>query len=173
MESIHTAASPGAPSKQSAKRRLLKATAVVAVLGLAVGLLIFGNEQPFVYSQPVAAILANPSAFAGQTLRAEGMLVSGSVRFREEPCEWRFALNNRADDIASPLQITFPQCVVPDTFRDGMGISVVVQGTLQGPRNFHATEVIPRCPSKYEMRERQGQGEAMPHALPGLAPTAP
>jgi cytochrome c-type biogenesis protein CcmE len=56
---------------------------------------------------------------------------------------------------------------VPDTFRDGMGISVVVQGKL-GPsgETFLANQVIPRCPSKYEMQQRKQNGETMPHATP-------
>ena len=62
------------------------------------------------------------------------------------------------------MPVTFPQCVVPDTFRDGFGIQVTVQGKLNGSGDFLATEVIPRCPSKYEMQEKLEAGEAMPHS---------
>jgi cytochrome c-type biogenesis protein CcmE len=47
-----------------------------------------------------------------------------------------------------------------------MGISVVVQGRLGPDGVFHASEVIPRCPSRYEMDQRAGRGETMPHVLP-------
>ena len=68
------------------------------------------------------------------------------------------------------MSVAYPQCVVPDTFRDGMGISVTVRGELQEDNSFLANEVVPRCPSKYEMQQRQENGETMPHAAE--APTA-
>ena len=43
-------------------------------------------------------------------------------------------------------------------------MDVVVQGQLQTDGTFLANQVIPRCPSKYEMRERQQNGEEMPHS---------
>ena len=36
----------------------------------------------------------------------------------------------------------------------------------QGDGSFVASQVIPRCPSKYEMEQRREAGEAMPHAMP-------
>jgi cytochrome c-type biogenesis protein CcmE len=62
------------------------------------------------------------------------------------------------------MPVRFPRCVVPDTFRDDVEMDVVVQGQLQTDNSFLANEVIPRCPSKYEMRQRRQDGEEMPHA---------
>ena len=46
-----------------------------------------------------------------------------------------------------------------------MGISVVVQGKLNPTGDgFLANQVIPRCPSKYEMEQKAAAGEKMPHA---------
>jgi cytochrome c-type biogenesis protein CcmE len=70
----------------------------------------------------------------------------------------------------SDMPVRFPECVVPDTFRDGMGISVTVQGRIQTDGTFLANQVVPRCPSKYEMQQRQRAGEQMPHAAPPPAP---
>ncbi|HEY6880145.1 MAG TPA: cytochrome c maturation protein CcmE, partial [Polyangiales bacterium] len=67
------------------------------------------------------------------------------------------------------MPVQFAQCVVPDTFRDGMGISVTVQGKLaqqDGQQGFIANQVVPRCPSKYEMQQKKKNGEVMPHAQP-------
>ena len=64
--------------------------------------------------------------------------------------------------VASEMPVRFPRCVVPDNLRDDMDIDVVVQGQLQGDDTFLANEVIPRCPSKYEMQQRQDNGEQMP-----------
>jgi cytochrome c-type biogenesis protein CcmE len=70
------------------------------------------------------------------------------------------------------MPVRFPQCVVPDTFKDGMGIKVTVQGKLTDAGHFAATQVIPRCPSKYEMQQAIDRGEQMPHA-PKIEPLNP
>ena len=151
----------------------LKIGAVLVVLGGAVGFLLFGSgSEAFVWSKDVTQVVRNPRAYADRELRVEGLLKQGSVRFRESPCEWRFVLQKR--NVEMPVQ--FPQCIVPDTFRDGMGITVTVQGRIADNGTFHASQVIPRCPSKYEMQQRQRNGEQMPHPAapsPQTATTEP
>ena len=150
---------------QRALAPFLKISLVIALLAGAVGYLIFGSSasDAFVYSKMVDEVMTKPSNFMGRELRVEGQLKPGSVKFREEPCEWRFVVEKASREM--PVQ--FPQCVVPDTFRDGMGISVVVQGKLAtSGDSFVANQVIPRCPSKYEMQERKKNGETMPHSQP-------
>lgn len=146
---------------------LAKIALVLLLLGGAVTLLLTSSQDVFVYSHTVAEVMAAPTAWAGRTLRAEGDLVDGTVQFREDPCDYHFMLSGGEHRMA----VDFPQCVVPDTFREGMGISVVVQGRLGADGTFHASEVIPRCPSRYEMDQRAGRGETMPHTLP-TAPSA-
>jgi cytochrome c-type biogenesis protein CcmE len=141
---------------------VVKIGVVVALLGGAVAFLLFGSSasDAFVYSKLVDEVLAHPSEFAGRELRVEGQLKPGSIQFRPEPCEWRFVVHKGDKE----LPVEFPQCVVPDTFRDGMGISVVVQGKLAaGGETFLANQVVPRCPSKYEMQQKKKNGEVMPH----------
>src|SRR5262245_14148357 len=101
---------------------------VVVLLAGAVGLLLFGSSasDAFVYSKLVDEVMTNPKEFAGRELRVEGLLKPGSIQWREEPCEYRFVIEKNGKE----LPVQFPQCVVPDTFRDGMGISVTVQGKL-------------------------------------------
>ncbi len=144
------------------------------VLGLLVGgvvalLLTSDAGDAFVYSKPVHEVVRAPETFAGRELRVEGDLRQGSVRFREDPCEWRFVLEKEGEE----MTVSFPQCVVPDTFRDDFGITVTVQGQLQQDGTFLANQVVPRCPSKYEMKERLEAGESMPHGPPGAPPPAP
>ncbi|MBX3249526.1 MAG: cytochrome c maturation protein CcmE [Myxococcales bacterium] len=134
---------------------------VLLFLGGGVVFLLLKSDagDAFVYSRTVDQLMADPDAHRGRMMRVEGTLRQGSIRFREEPCEWRFVIENEGADV--PVQ--FPQCVVPDTFRDGFGISVTVRGRLGEDDSFVADEVVPRCPSKYEMNERLQAGEAMPH----------
>jgi cytochrome c-type biogenesis protein CcmE len=158
------AGATSAPRRKEAPR--WQALAKLGVLlGLGAGVVTWAltsEETPFVYSMMVDEVAAQPAAYADRTLRVEGDLRDGSIQFREDPCEYRFTIQRNEQ----AMNVRFPQCVVPDTFRDGMGISVVVEGRLQDDGSFLATQVIPRCPSRYEMNQRQQNGEAMPHSMP-------
>ncbi|MCA9581987.1 MAG: cytochrome c maturation protein CcmE [Myxococcales bacterium] len=145
-----------------------KIGAVFVVLAAGVGLLLVSSdaEKAFVYSKLVSDVMADPAAYGDRELRVEGELKQGSIQFREDPCEWRFVLEKGEQQ----MPVSFPRCVVPDTFRDGMGISVTVQGRLDASGSFLANQVVPRCPSKYEMQQRKQNGEEMPHSLGPLQP---
>lgn len=142
-----------------------KAGIVFSLLAGGVAFLLLGSgaQDAFVYSKLVNEVMRDPNAFRTQTLRVEGTLRQGSIQFREQPCEWRFVIEK--DGFSMP--VTFPQCIVPDTFRDGVNLTVTVQGRLSADNSFAATEVVPRCPSKYEMQQRRNNGETMPHAPTG------
>jgi cytochrome c-type biogenesis protein CcmE len=140
-----------------------KIGAVFVLLGSGVGLLLWGTDasDAFVYSKLVDEVKREPARYEGRELRVEGQLQRGSVHFDSQPsCEHRFVLARRGHE----MPVRFPRCVVPDTFRDDMEMDVVVQGQLQTDGSFLASQVIPRCPSKYEMRQRGQNGEEMPHA---------
>lgn len=162
LERAKTGDSPRPKPPAKGGMALVKLGVLVAIGAAGVGWLLASNETPFVYSMMVDEVTVNPAEFADRTLRVEGDLRDGSIQFREDPCEYRFTIqrNDRA------MNVRFPQCVVPDTFRDGMGISVVVEGRIEADGSFLATQVIPRCPSRYEMDERQQNGEAAPHSMP-------
>ena len=145
----------------------VKVGLVVVFLGGAIGLLMFGSDasDALVYSKLVDQVMSQPALFAGRELRVEGDLQQGSIKFREDPCEWRFVLTKSEQQMA----VRFPQCIVPDTFKDGMGLQVTVQGQLDKEGVFVANQVIPRCPSKYDMKQKQAAGETAPHAMPATA----
>jgi cytochrome c-type biogenesis protein CcmE len=143
---------------------LIKVAVVFTMLGGALALLWFSTsaEDAFVYSKLVHEVQRDPAAVAGRELRVEGDLVEGSILFQEQPCEWRFVIGTEEQK----MNVRFPQCIVPDTFKDGMGIKVTVQGKLTDDGYFLANQVIPRCPSKYEMQQKAAKGEKMPHIAP-------
>jgi cytochrome c-type biogenesis protein CcmE len=142
---------------------LVKILVVFTLLGGALSLLMFGSEasDALVYSKLVNEVLTKPADFRGRELRVEGDLKQGSIKFRESPCEYRFTLGKQGKE----MDVRFPQCIVPDTFKDGVGLQVTVQGKLTNDGYFLANKVIAKCPSKYEMKERQQRGEKMPHAV--------
>lgn len=147
----------------------IKIGAVFLLLGGGVAFLLSGTgaSSAFVYSKLVNELMAEPGEWVGREVRVEGELRQGSVAFVDEPtCEHTFVLEKEGHS----MPVRFPRCSVPDTFRDDMPMDVVVQGTLQSNGTFLADQVIPRCPSKYEMQQRQMDGEAMPHAAPAPRP---
>jgi cytochrome c-type biogenesis protein CcmE len=138
------------------------------VVGLAamaagiVGLVLVGIGDGAVYSKPVDELLANKSRFSGRDVRAEGNLVHGTLEKRESPCEYRFTIAKNGTE----LPVRYASCVVPDTFRDVpyTDVGVTVEGQLQADNTFEAKSVLAKCPSKYEMKDRQRNGEQMPGA---------
>ena len=142
-------------------------TGPALAVGLAMGaaavatFVLTGMQDKAIYSKPVDELLAQKDKFAGRPVRAEGNLVHGSLVKRDQPCEYRFTIVKNGAE----LQVRYPQCVVPDTFRDvpGMDVGVTVEGELQADQSFLATSVLAKCPSKYEMKQRKDRGETMPH----------
>jgi len=167
MTNEQDSASPPERAHKRAIPSVVKVGIVFVVLVGAAGWLLSGSESPFVYSKLVHEVMSEPESFQGRRLRVEGELRQGSIQFREDPCEWRFVLQQEGKE----MPVRFPQCVVPDTFRDGTGLQVTVQGELNEEGVFLANQVIPRCPSKYEMQHRMEAGEEMPYdpnaPLPG------
>lgn len=157
------------PEPQHGISTWIKIGAVFLLLGGGVAFLLSGTgaSSAFVYSKLVNELMVEPDEWVGREVRVEGQLRQGSVAFVDEPtCEHTFVLEK--EGLAMPVR--FPRCSVPDTFRDDMPMDVVVQGTLQSNGTFLADQVIPRCPSKYEMEQRGLDGEAMPHAMPTPRP---
>jgi cytochrome c-type biogenesis protein CcmE len=146
----------------------VKVAIVFTMLAGALALLLFGSQasDALVYSKLVDEVLTKPADFKNRELRVEGDLKQGSIKFREEPCEYRFVLGKPGKE----MPVRFPQCIVPDTFKDGVGLKVTVQGKLTEDGYFLANQVIAKCPSKYEMNERSKKGEQMPHAMPTQVP---
>lgn len=171
---------PSAPSPRRAARpptfwervpAWAKIGTIFMVLGCGVAFLLSGTgaSNAFVYSKLVDEVMSAPEEHVGRELRVEGELRQGSVRFVDEPsCEHTFVLERQGH----AMPVRFPRCVVPDTFRDDMAVDVVVQGRLQDNGTFLANEVIPRCPSKYDMEERARRGEQAPHGPTGTAPSS-
>lgn len=152
---------PTAPAVPRGHLRLLVVLLVMAV-GI-VALVMTSFKDAAIYAKNVDQIMAEGAGLAGRRLRVEGNLVHGSLERRDQPCEYRFTIKGKEAE----LPVRFPQCVVPDTFRDvpGMDVGVTVEGKLAGGA-FEATQVMAKCPSKYEMQEKRARGEEMPHTLP-------
>ena len=130
----------------------------------AIGIAIFvltGMKDKAIYSKSVDDLVSQRARFIDRPVRAEGNLVHGSLMKRDRPCEYRFALQRNG--VALP--VLYSGCVVPDTFRDvaDIDLAVTVEGELRTDGLFEASNVLAKCPSKYEMQQRRDRGEALPH----------
>lgn len=148
------------------RRRMLLVIPLVMAAAAIVALVLVGMQDKGMYSKPVDELVAQKTKFVGKAVRAEGNLVHGSLVKRESPCEYRFKIEKNGTEVP----VRFAKCVVPDTFRDvpGMDVGVTVEGELRADDSIEASQVLAKCPSKYEMKQKAAGGEKAPHAaLPG------
>ncbi len=133
-------------------------------MGAAILFVVFsGFKQAAVYSKGVDELLRDKNRFESRTVRVVGTLVAGTLARRSDPCEYRFKMQKN-DAI---LTVLYPQCVVPDTFRDvpGVKVEVTAEGQISADGTFRAQQIMAKCPSKYDMRGKSSQGQAIPHAM--------
>jgi cytochrome c-type biogenesis protein CcmE len=137
---------------------------LLVMVGGIVALVMTSFNDAAVYAKNVDQVRAESASLMGRNLRVEGNLVHGTLERRDQPCEYRFVIKGKD----SELPVRYAKCIVPDTFRDvpGTDVGVTVEGKLAaGGSSFEAAQVMAKCPSKYEMKERKEKGEQMPHQL--------
>ena len=123
------------------------------------------GQGALVYSKYVDEVMAEPARFTSQgEIRVEGMVQTGTVQNETGSRDFRFRVERNGRSM--PVHYVG---IVPDTFREGIGVTV--RGRLTASGDFEAREVVAKCPSKYEMRAAQGRGETMPGAMPGVHPS--
>ena len=148
--------------EESSRRRLLLVVPLLMAAAAIVAVVLVGMQDKGIYSKPVDELVAQRDKFVGKSVRAEGNLVHGTLLKREDPCEYRFKMERNGTE----MPVRFAKCVVPDTFRDvaGMDVQVTVEGELLADNSLEASQVLAKCPSKYEMKQKAARGEKAPHA---------
>jgi cytochrome c-type biogenesis protein CcmE len=156
---------PAAP----ARRNLGLLAVLLAMVSGIVCLFLFGFKEAAVYSLPVAELLSKTNELVGRNVRMEGELVPGTLVKRDKPCEYRFRvrpIDGKSDD---SLEVRYPVCVVPDSFRDvpDGGTLVTVEGKLQQDGHFEATFLMAKCSSRYDpSSHKMNDALAAPTAAP-------
>lgn len=133
-------------------------------MGVAIlAIVLTGIDSAAVYSKGVDQLLQERERFVARNVRVVGTLVRGSLLRRNEPCEYRFKLYK--GDVQ--LDVQYPQCIIPDTFRDvpNVDVEVTAEGRLQKDGSFLAHQIMAKCPSKYDMKNKQQSGQEAPHVL--------
>jgi cytochrome c-type biogenesis protein CcmE len=157
-------AQDGAASPARRKGNVGLLIVLLVMAGGLVALVMTSFKDAAVYAKDVDQVKAEAAQLGGRRLRVQGNLVHGSLERRDEPCEYRFTIRGKDTE----LPVRYAKCVVPDTFKDvpGMDIGVTVEGKLAANGGVEADVIVPKCPSKYEMKEMHDRGAQMPHQLP-------
>ena len=157
------------PVEEPPKRNLGLLAGLLVVMGGLLTLVFTSVDDAAIYSVTTDKLVKNKSEYEDRNVRVEGDLVNGTLRFRKEPCEYRFSMEKNGEKIA----VRYPACVVPDTFKDvpGVEVQVTAEGKLSPEGHFEATHIMAKCPSKYEMEQRAKNGEQAPHDLMGTVPS--
>jgi cytochrome c-type biogenesis protein CcmE len=151
---------------------------LLALLALdaAILALVLPGSNSMIYAQSIPTLLQDQRRFEYRMLRTGGVLVHQSLHRLQKGCEFRFRLASHSDD-ASALDVRYQPdlgypwapraCALPDTFCDaeGFDLSISVEGRVESDaRGFYflATQVMSKCPGKYEMVSR----ESWPRCLP-------
>ncbi|MEZ4222740.1 MAG: cytochrome c maturation protein CcmE [Polyangiaceae bacterium] len=152
---------PDAKKKTRGLNNVGLLVALVVIAGGILALVMTSFEDAAVYAKTVDQVVAEKDSLAGRTVRVTGTLVKGTLVRRDEPCEYRFRMQKNEKELA----VRYAQCVVPDTFRDApdMDVEVTAEGQLDDEGSLEATQIMAKCPSKYEMKEKAARGEARPH----------
>jgi cytochrome c-type biogenesis protein CcmE len=122
----------------------IAASLLVVGGGLAWLILGSGDSDSMVYYKTVDELLAERPRFEGGPVRVNGLLVEGSVRARPGTDQFRFDLAKNGTRVAVEYAGILPDSMLP-------GRELVVQGVLQpGADLLLASEILTKCPSKYE-----------------------
>jgi cytochrome c-type biogenesis protein CcmE len=122
------------------QRRGILIGTCVAVLGVAVGLMLFAMRDSIVFFYSPSEV-AEMAIAPGQRFRLGGLVETGSV-VRGEGTSVRFVIT----DQAKTLPVTYTG-VLPDLFREGQG--VVAEGMLEPDGVFHADNVLAKHDENY------------------------
>jgi len=152
------------PQKKPRRELLLLGT-LLAIAAAILTLVMTHFNDSAIYSKGVDEMLAQKASLGDRNLRVQGTLVKGTLARRDSPCEYRFRMKKNGAEV----EVRYPQCVVPDTFRDvpNMDVDVTATGKLAKDGHFQASQIMAKCPSKYDMKQMAASGKQMPQGQMG------
>ncbi|MCF2948464.1 cytochrome c maturation protein CcmE [Paraglaciecola aquimarina] len=144
------------------KKRLLTVSAIVLVLGAAIGLMLYALSQNIDLFYTPSEIIEGKEGVVpevGQRLRIGGMVVPGSVRRNQETLDVSFDLQD-----TGPIVTVSYQGLLPDLFREGQGI--VATGVLTKANHIEAHEVLAKHDEEYMPPELAEKMKGIKHVNP-------
>ena len=124
----------------SKKATRIGVTSLVLVLAFA-GLLYSTIGESLEYYKKVDEVMVNPGEWHGKALQVHGY--AKNVARTRDSLKYQFDIENNGKVVRA-----YYTGVTPDTFKNDS--EVVVKGRLSENHTFQATEIIAKCPSKYD-----------------------
>ena len=115
-------------------------TSVVLVVAFA-GLMYSTMGESLEYYKKVDEVMVNPAEWQGKALQVHGY--AKNVARTRDSLKYQFDIENNGKVVRAHYQ-----GVTPDTFKNDS--EVVVKGRLGEDNVLQATEIIAKCPSKYD-----------------------
>ncbi|WP_434356259.1 cytochrome c maturation protein CcmE [Parasalinivibrio latis] len=128
------------------KKRLTLFAALIAGVGITIGLILYAlNQNMDLFYTPTEIVQGKPDGtkpHVGQRLRIGGMVVVGSVKRDPESLKVSFDVA----DVGPKVTVVYDG-ILPDLFREGQGI--VAQGVLTDSHTVKASEVLAKHDEEY------------------------
>ena len=130
-------------SKETKQRRLYMLGAL-AVAGLGLGFVSFGNigENLVYYWDPTQLVAAGDKGI-GATIRLGGVVKEGSMNWNPDASELEFVVSDGTEDVQVHCTSAPPQM-----FREGIG--VVVEGTMTKADVFESSRLMVKHSNEYK-----------------------
>jgi cytochrome c-type biogenesis protein CcmE len=123
------------------------------IVGAISFLMFSGINDSMVYYYRISEVLERAPSLQDKGIRVSGFVAPGSIQTRPSESVVEFVVFEKDSD--QTITVVY-QGLIPDTFKDHA--EVVVEGAFDlENRTFHATNLLAKCPSKYE-----SQGEEHP-----------
>lgn len=122
------------------QRRATMIASAVAILGIALGLVLYALSGTITYFKTPSDLAAQPLP-PGQRFRLGGLVGEGSIK-RGQGTDVEFAVT----DTLKTISVTY-RGVLPDLFREGQG--VVAEGRLEADGRFRADTVLAKHDETY------------------------
>jgi cytochrome c-type biogenesis protein CcmE len=115
----------------------------VVVAAVLIGWLVFDGLSSETYFFTVDEAVAKGDTIVGSEMRVKGRVVKGSIEGNQGTIGRDFSISHKGDTI----RVSYDKAL-PDTFQ--AETEVVATGTLSSGGTLNATEVMVKCPSRYE-----------------------
>lgn len=136
-----TLSKPKVKAKQKYQVKYLIGAGVI--LAAIVGLIGFGLTQTAQWAVNLAELKAKGNTAVGQGVRVSGQLEANSIEKNVASNKIAFVMT----DGTNRLPVSY-NGVVPDTF--DRAVEVIAEGKLNPDGSFTASNLLARCPSKYD-----------------------
>ena len=139
-------------------RKIVQVALSVALIGGSLTYLLSTSmSEQIEYFHPADAVIVRAAELRGQRIRMGGFVEKGSILQKKGTLEYQFDVKPIPGMLKHPealgkTMIVRYTGVVPDTFKDDA--EVIVAGQLGEDNVFHAKDLVAKCPSKYEAKEK-------------------